>query len=324
VQEALTSLRRNDWHIQENTIMAGIDEIFRGAAPAETANILLGLLHDLPGRWVGKGFNLIARPARQGNPANPVFFLQLNATQETLEFTRIGGDIPNRGDIEPTILLHGIHYLQSVNDCTTDSALHKEPGLWVHVPKTKENASETYVRQATIPHGDSLVAQSTFFTTVKTGPTIDPVNSFPIPIADPIPGLNDVTHATITDPVYLAQYLNDPLPEHCLPDNLNAAKTIKDPTEVLRAQILGQTIVETVVIAISTSQVQSGGIVNIPFVVSNANASQMDAIFWIEKVKHPTFPDREFLQLQYVQRVILDFEKIHWPHISVATLVKAA
>jgi hypothetical protein len=105
---------------------------------------------------------------------------------------------------------------------------------------------------------------------------------------------------------------------------LSAAQTIKDPTEVLRAQIKGQKIVETVVIQISTSVLQGGGIVNIPFLIPNANATQMDAIFWIEKVQNPTYPDREFMQLQYVQRVILDFDNVHWPHISVATLAKAA
>jgi hypothetical protein len=52
----------------------------------------------------------------------------------------------------------------------------------------------------------------------------------------------------------------------------------------------------------------------------------MEAIFWIETVQ-PT-DGSPFLQLQYVQRVILDFPPkpgagiIHWPHISVATLVK--
>jgi len=96
---------------------------------------------------------------------------------------------------------------------------------------------------------------------------------------------------------------------------------------VLRAAIQGQTITNTVVIVISTAAIQgSTGILNIPFVVKNANALQMDAIFWIETVQ-PTSGD-PFLQLQYVQRVILDFPPtptaniIHWPHISVATLVK--
>jgi hypothetical protein len=307
------------------------DDIFRAASPTATTSEQLGLLHDLPGRWEGKGFNLIARPAKQGVAANPAFFLELNGTHETLEFTAIGGDIPNRGDIEPTKLLHAIHYLQTVVDCEDGSFIHKEPGLWVHVPHTAENPSETYVRQATIPHGDSLVAQSTFFTKVPSGPKIDPVNSFPFPLADLIPGLNDVTHAVITNPEYLAPYLTDPLPDDCLPKGLNAAATIKDPTAVLRAQITGQNITETSVIAITTSfpspltsspAVQ--GIVNIPFVVKNAYATQMDAIFWIEKVAHPRFHNRHFLQLQYVQRVILDFAGIHWPHVSVATLIKAA
>ena len=112
-----------------------------------------------------------------------------------------------------------------------------------------------------------------------------------------------------------------------LPVGLNLNAVVKDPTEVLRAAIKGQNIVHTVVIAISTAAAAgSSGILNIPFVVSNANALQMDAIFWIEIVQ-PT--DGEvFLQLQYAQRVILDFPppptaaNIHWPHISVATLVK--
>jgi len=307
------------------------DDIFRAASPIAARSADLGLLMDLPGRWEGKGFNMIARPAKQGVTTNPTFFLELNGTHETLEFEAIGGDIPNRGDSETTSLLHGIHYLQSVVDCEDGSAIHKEPGIWVHVPKTAENPAETYVRLATIPHGDSLTAQSTFFARDAGPPKIEPVNALPFPLSDPIPGLNDVAHAVITNPTYLAPYLNDALPPDCLPDGLKAAETIKDPTIVLRAQIAIQTIAETAVIGISTSfpsplttspKVQ--GIVNIPFVVKNANAAQMDAIFWIEKVKHPQNPQKYYMQLQYVQRVILDFAGIHWPHVSVATLIKAA
>jgi hypothetical protein len=97
------------------------------------------------------GLYLIARPAREGDPAKPPGFLELNATQESLEFTAIGGDIPNRGDVEATALLHAVHYLQTVADCADNQFIHKEPGLWLHVPKTAENGSETYVRQAVIP-----------------------------------------------------------------------------------------------------------------------------------------------------------------------------
>jgi hypothetical protein len=288
---------------------------FRAAGPSTPAD--LGLLAKLPGTWHGRGFNLIARPDRQGNPANPVFFLELNATHETLQFFSIGGDIPNRGETELTALLHGVHYLQSVTDCANDTAIHKEPGLWIHVPPTAENPKETYCRQATIPHGDSLLAQSLFFTTVAGGPVIKPVNSLPFPQPDPIPDINTDPAHPLGAP-YTNPYVNTPLPAECLPKGLNAAAVIKDPSQVLLAAIKGQNITSTDVISISTAPV--GGIINIPFVVKNANAIQMDAIFWIEIVKHPS--GKEFFQLQYVQRVILDFDNVHWPHISVATLIR--
>jgi hypothetical protein len=83
----------------------------------------------------------------------------------------------------------------------------------------------------------------------------------------------------------------------------------------------------------------AGGIENILFleggdpvggVGANADTALVYATFWIEKVTHPTKP--AFMQLQYVQMVILDFEillalpknvNFGWPHISVATLRKA-
>jgi hypothetical protein len=63
-----------------------------------------------------------------------------------------------------------------------------------------------------------------------------------------------------------------------------------------------------------------GGIVNIPFVSVNANASSFSARFFIETMQDTD--GRQFLQLQYIQTVILGFENLLWPHISVGTLVK--
>ncbi len=86
----------------------------------------------------------------------------------------------------------------------------------------------------------------------------------------------------------------------------------------------------------------AGGIENILFlkggdpvgnVGPNANVSLVYATFWIERVRPRLFPS--FLQLQYAQMVILDFQvfarllqrppvnvNVGWPHISVATLRK--
>src|SRR5579872_268838 len=107
----------------ELALRASDDGLFRGSPPSAGLANNLGLIADFPGRWVGRGFNLIARPARQGVPTNPPFFLELNGTQETLEFTAIGGDVPNRGTIEPTALLHAVTYMQSVTDCADNNLI---------------------------------------------------------------------------------------------------------------------------------------------------------------------------------------------------------
>jgi hypothetical protein len=289
---------------------------FRAGRPFSEVARNLGLLTEFQGNWRGTGFNITARPFFGSTPP---FFLELNATQETLDFTAITGDIPNRGSVQPDINLHGLRDLQQVTDSETNSGIHIEPGLWLHVPATTNPAAdESYVRQATVPHGDSLVAQSVWARRVTGFPTIDPVNSTPFTDAT-IPGLNTNPIEPVSDPAYLAQYLDGELPPIGLPPGLDAAATIKDPTLVLNAQIAGQTIVSTVVISVSTVA-PAGGILNIPFVTKNANAVRMDAIFWVETVQHQG--GGHFMQLQYVQRVILDFIGIHWPHFSVATLVR--
>lgn len=55
--------------------------------------------------------------------------------------------------------------------------------------------------------------------------------------------------------------------------------------------------------------------------VGNARATQVQATFWIETIGGTGgHPDK--LQLQYTQLVMLDFFGIHWPHVTVETLVK--
>lgn len=82
----------------------------------------------------------------------------------------------------------------------------------------------------------------------------------------------------------------------------------------------------------------SGGIENLPFLVTNADSALVYATFWIEKVT-PKSGDH-FMQLQYAQFVFLNFPAVlipstapppqsdqgklnfSWPHVSVATLRK--
>jgi hypothetical protein len=283
----------------------------RASPPLKTEADRLGPLIDLAGTWVGGGFNLISLPDFDSHPPSTgprAFRLKLSATRETLQFIPIGGPVPNRGRItdlgtgsgQLDIQLYGLTYLQRVSDAVTNEALHIEPGIWLNVPATNvlPHQPATVVRLATIPHGDSLVAQGNS-TNVAGGPIIGAVDSTPTG-----PGIL---------PGYLDPFLNPPLPPGFKPPfvkNLNLA---------LQEAIHGQDITNTVVLVISTTP--SGGIVNIPFIVQNANATSLDAVFWIETVQQPD-GSGSFMQLQYTQTVILNFLGIDWPHISVATLVK--
>jgi hypothetical protein len=273
----------------------------------------LGPLAELAGTWVGNGFNVMSLPDFDSKPPSTgpkAFRIKLNATRELLQFTPIGGAIPNRGvetDLangtgQTDIELFGLTYLQRISDAVSNDALHIEPGIWVNVPATTVLPVQdtTVVRMGTIPHGDSLLAQSTAVLTVPGGPRIAAVDTRPVG-----PGVT---------PGYLDAF-NNPVPP--LPPGLLPAWVV-DPNQALIAAIAGQTITKTVVLVISTDPV--GGIVNIPFVVSNSNAIRLDAIFWIETVQQPD--GSSFMQLQYTQTVILNFLGINWPHISVATLVK--
>ena len=275
----------------------------RASAPRHPTESPLGPLTELPGSWIGKGFNQVSLPLQPD-----LFRVKLNVTHETLTFTKIGAPVPNRGLEQPDIFLSGLHYLQQVSDITTHEALHLEPGLWLNVPPTTAPnvPNPTVVRQSTIPHGDSLLAQSGFIGTKPGGPTIEPVSSLPTG-----PGLKKKR------PGYIEKLTKANPPEGILPDEiLNPNLILTRTLEQQRA--LGLEILETTIIEVSTQPV--GGIVNIPFITINANATRLQAVFWIEKVKQTN--GEIFLQLQYSQTVILNFDDIDWPHISVATLVK--
>lgn len=297
-----------------STAAANPAVLLRASDPESVFASNLGPLVELAGAWVGNGFNVMSLPDFDSKPPSTGpkdFRVKLNATRELLQFTPIGGAIPNRGVVtdlgvangQPDIELFGLTYLQRVSDAVSNDALHIEPGIWVNVPKTDVLPAQgpSVVRMGTIPHGDSLLAQSTTFPfTVSGGPAIAAASTLPTG-----PGVT---------PGYLAAFhtATPPLPPGMQPS------WVVDPNQALIAAIAGQKITKTVVIIISTNPV--GGIVNIPFVVSNANATRLDAIFWIETVTQPD--GSSFMQLQYTQTVILNFLGIDWPHVSVATLVK--
>ncbi len=286
----------------------------RGAAAEAKRLCDLGPLRELGGTWVGRGFNVISLPDFDNLAGPQPFRVKVDATIETLAFTPIGGPVPNRGSNgQKDIKLHGFSYLQRISNALDSSAMHIEPGFWLRVPATQVPLlGETIVRQGSIPHGTSVMAIGQPIPLVKGGPKIGVASTRPI--ANPPRNPDPIT------PAYLARFpVAPPPPDFPQP-------FLDDPNLALKAAIVGQNIVETVVLDVSTSPrgidqaLFPTGVLNIPFLTKNANATRMDAIFWIEKVQQDD--GSHFFQLQYTQTVLLHFLDIDWPHISVATLVK--
>ena len=311
-----------------NINLAVTPHSFRASAPQATVLRNLGALADLPGTWVGSGFNLISLPDKH---ENKIFRLKLNATHETLNFTEIGAPIPNRGSAQDDIAFLGLHYFQLVSDAVENTEMHLEPGMWLNLPSTTAPPEPpTIVRVATIPHGDALLAQSDLVVIgAQGGPRIEPVDSTPFTL-DPTTGArkND------TNANYLAPFTSTPLPAG-IPAGSIANPNLVLTNEIQRKASRGQHITQTTVIRVNATPIGGingtpiappskpnnvGGIVNIPFVNINADANSFSAIFWVETVENSD--GTQFLQLQYTQTAILDFDNIKWPHISVATLVK--
>jgi hypothetical protein len=293
----------------------------------------LGPLQSLIGTWVGTGFNNIWRAHQTSAGRDNI--LELNVTAETLQFSEIPGNIPNRGLLQPDIVMFGLTYLQQVSDANADQGIHVEPGIWAVVPPTSDPKEPlTVVRMASIPHGTTVLAQGTATTHVG-GPEIPEVDITPFSGNNRFPFADEST---------MSQHSNFRIPSAAQPQNpplrFPIAQTMVDnPNSVLRDAIAGQTILQTTTLSISTNPslflappaatAVGGGTDNTAFLngngqnapapgSANAQAFQMDAIFWIETVQQAD--GSTFLQLQYSQTVLLNFNGLSWPHVSVATL----
>ena len=292
----------------------------RPGLPLATVAETLGPLTELSGTWIGTGFNLVSLPDFDPNPPStgPLpFRIRLSSTIEILEFTPIGGAVPNRGSTgQDDIQIFGLRYLQRIADSVTNEALHIEPGFWLNVPATTvPPGSATVVRQGSIPHGTSVLALGTALT-VPSGPgdrtRLRRGRCYAFDARQEPPNASSAWRrisGAVQRPGVAAGFQAD-------------LRRESEPGP--RGSDLGAGHYPDGGAAISTAApaagpaTQVGGTVNMPFDVANADATRLDAIFWIETVQQPD--GSTFLQLQYTQTVILHFLEIDWPHISVATL----
>lgn len=308
--------------VKSGTIHATEVEVVEPKTTTAPVDPPLGVLEHFKGNFVGTGFNMIFRPKNPqslppmaketGVPAErDDNILELNLTTERLKFKKPLGDVPNRGLFgQVDISLNGVPYVQRINDVTNHNTgradkeptgIHFEPGMWIHVPATtipKHPAS--LARMASIPHGTVINAQGLdpkdqdIFRgfVVPGGPRFDPLmDTTPFVINDPgtrihFPSMDAEKDNTPRIPQDLSKFIET---------GLITSEIIKNPNLVLVKANEGKKFVETIVFTVSTSQRTVGeGISNIDFLEghatedhkANADASHMESIFWIMKVKH--------------------------------------
>jgi len=319
--------------------------IVRKISDAKRGDPTLGPLTNLPGTWQGSGtgWNMIALPVRNGvAPHN--FRLLLNQFNETLSFTKLDGPVPNRGRPLDQFGV-ALQYIQDVGQvAAVDSvgsaisplgaaAIHHEPGFFINFSEPLTHGEDhllDLVRLGSIPHGDAVNAlgfSDTFanasfpditpaaigdFSSLPIGagprdlsnPYLAPYKKFQ-GIANSFKG--DVTSAVV--PNFPGFDPNTPLDLLVFAPQGTAPPKFKTVTRLILDTHLG------------------GNIVNTPFIVRQADSTQMRFVMWIEEFDDST-PGTPHFQLQYAQKVLLEFfpsldqphRKIIWPHISINTL----
>jgi len=290
----------------------------------------LGALAPLVGKWsnaplqdpnlIATGWNTISVPG-----VSSEFVFEVIPYTEILNFSPVVVQAGNRGPVidgnQVEQLIFGLLYEQQIiSACTTDTCkqrnfpagttIHAETGLFLNLGDP--NGGYSIARLATIPHGNSLLALGSSFSKDDPG-----INFFDVASCVPT-NLNGTPVSILgyTDPVTRAIQFPGIFDQ-------------KDPNtflqSTLKSLVGGGKLADMTVLQMSTTTPNAnGGILNIPFIQTNVNATSMDATFWIENITGGVVDQ----VLQYSQTINLVFPPtgqatpIMWPHVTVNSLVK--
>ncbi len=318
-----------------------LEEFRRNAREIEVARAddeELGPLRLLPGTWKnterldGRGWNMIALPFKSGD--GPLDYRVLvNQYNEVLKFSLVDKRVPNRGIFQANPHARNdsfntdqfvltLDYEQMIAQIAADDspqstlagepdlAIHHEPGLLLYMRNQTTDGIDI-ARLATIPHGNSALGVGTSVVLEGQGPTIPEISGLPIGVSDDLENNR-----------YLAPYKTF----HDAPFQNLFDPTI--PNELLKA-LPQQGVKRTTVLHYDTT-LADAGIHNIPFIERQADASEMQATFWIIEMEDGA--DGPDVLLAYSQTVFLDFFPrrdgveglIRWPHVSINVMEKVS
>jgi hypothetical protein len=154
------------------------------------------------------------------------------------------------------------------------------------------------VRQAIVPHGNSVLMMGPNIPLENGKPTIKTLDPRPFRIGD--------DHNNPNNRIDLDQYTK------AKSDFADVFGPDFDPNKTLNDVLAGQKVTSTQTYFVSTAN--NGGIVNIPFIHEHARATSWETAVWIENLANGK------RQMQYTQTIMIEFNGLAWPHIDVNTL----
>lgn len=303
-------------------------------------------------------------PTKLPHPVSSDNLLELNLTSHTLSFSRPIGSVPNRGEVQPDIFLNGVQYLLTVNDITNPAkpvGIHFEPGLFMNIPATTHPAEvTTVVRMASIPHGTTLCAQGTS-RTFSGPPSIPPASI--TPDIGRFPSQTASNKRTARIPQNLDSFIKKGTITQAILDDPNTVlRNATAHQKILSTTAIGLATIPSSPLFGGGTDNMAFLLGNATASQPNSQATKMSSFFWIETVEQnltvpawapgqppltipgesaggvaPSFFVRPpaaitrprqitvtSTQIQFAQEVILNFNGILWPHVSVGTLVPSA
>lgn len=303
----------------------------------------LGPLAELVGTWTNlftsgpfltSGWNLISVPAPPPSPFSPSdgFTLEVIPYQETLTFQPAFISAGNRSSPNSENI-YGLIYQQNISSlCNTElcnnmgfgvgAGLHAETGMFLYLTDTQQ-----IVRLATIPHGNSILAIGTA-SEVTSG--FGNTTANPVVVPSFIPFGTPATSSFPTPQVGMDQYNSLQFPGPTTPQPPPLKDVIfdqTDPNSFLAGSLLFTTVNSATLISLST-QTETGGVLNTPFLQNNVSSVNVSMDLWIESVTN-NITGVAGLQLQYTQTINLSFTPIGatapviFPHVTLNTLVQA-
>jgi phage tail protein X len=302
--------------------MKNIHPSIKGAkvlSKEQSNEVDLGPLTGFLGTWAsqpgdGMGWNVIAVPGSAAGVPDQGFVLEVIPYHETWSFTPavIAG---NRGLADEQTVV-GLIYEQKVfSDCSTKfcadrgfakgTEIHAETGMLLNM--TNFSTGLDIARLGTIPHGNAIML---------LGAAIESTGKFDFPDASSLPTL--VTGAQPPLGYSEAQYFNQQFPD--FPQN--------SPNDFLAETVKDQTFGKVTTLKL-TSQAETGGVLNIPFIRNNVDVPKMTCEFWLEEILDAKGNTASW-QLQYSQTIDIVFPpstnptgpKFIWPHIDINTMQK--